>query len=1070
MLTLAAFCGRMVHGLLRLLLAGGVLALALLLVLAWRLSQGPLDVDWAARRIEAAANADAAAAPPADAGPDAAAPGTAGQSRLSIGRAALRWGGFAAGPGQGLQLLLEAVRVVDQAGQPVAKVDSADLSVSFGRLLMGEVVPRALAVRGLDVRLVRDAAGDVRLDLATLDLPDDKGDAGPTVAETLAELARPVRHDGSRPVRPDLRHIEQLESVRIDDAVLRLHVAGLRGVVRMDLEQLDLRRRPGGGVVGAAHAGLALGSARATIALQADLAPAGGTVLRLELAPTNARVAQEAAPEIAGPDSLDAAVQGVAGLELDAALHPTRATLRLEAGTGQLRLAGAAIGFDSVSLEGGATWDPPRWAMPQRVDLVRSKAVLHAPGGSWPTTLTVAGGLALTPGRIAGTVEAGLDHLAFADIGALWPARLGGHLRPWMVPNLTGGTARDGAIKLSFEAPSDLSDVVVTAIDGRVRGEDVTVWWVQPVPPVEGAQAQLTIKDPKFLEIVIPTARQGPLALRDGLIRITGLQDKDQYMALGATVQGAVPDVLALLRHPRLQLLSRKPIPMRNPAGAMVGRMNVDMMLKDHLEFEDVHIQATTRLTGLRLGGLVAGRDLDRGDIQLDASSDSLRAAGAATVGGIPSDILVEMDFKPGGPAQVVQRAQATGRATGPQLAAAGLDAGGIIAGGAGQFTARYQQRRDNSADVQVTADLRDAALALAGWKKPPGQPAEASATLTIRGDKLLGIDALRAQGSGMELAGRAEMVGNRPLSLVMDRIVLGATQGRGQVRLPAGPNEPIRATLSGTVLDLSDALARKPDPAAAVDTPWVADIAFDRVLFAKERGLTGVTAHAEHDGRRLATLAARTTGPERVEATIQPQAGGRRLVLKAADGGGLLRGADLLDTVQGGQLTLDASYDDTKPGSPLTGTARMAGFNVRNAAALGKLLQAVTIYGVVDALSGPGLSFSRLEMPFRWDGTALDVNDAQAFSASLGLTARGRVDTDRKTIAIQGTVVPLYVFNSLLGRIPLVGRLFTSEQGGGLLAMNYSVRGPTADPTVLVNPLSALTPGFLRGLFHILD
>ena len=62
------------------------------------------------------------------------------------------------------------------------------------------------------------------------------------------------------------------------------------------------------------------------------------------------------------------------------------------------------------------------------------------------------------------------------------------------------------------------------------------------------------------------------------------------------------------------------------------------------------------------------------------------------------------------------------------------------------------------------------------------------------------------------------------------------------------------------------------------------------------------------------------------------------------------------------------------------------------------------------------------------------------------------------------GTVVPAYFFNQLPGLIPVVGRLFSPEKGGGLFAAQYSVRGPLSDPKVGVNALSALTPGFLAG------
>jgi hypothetical protein len=63
---------------------------------------------------------------------------------------------------------------------------------------------------------------------------------------------------------------------------------------------------------------------------------------------------------------------------------------------------------------------------------------------------------------------------------------------------------------------------------------------------------------------------------------------------------------------------------------------------------------------------------------------------------------------------------------------------------------------------------------------------------------------------------------------------------------------------------------------------------------------------------------------------------------------------------------------------------------------------------------------------------------------------------------------VPAYALNTLPGRIPIIGRLFSPEKGGGLFAMRYSMTGPFTNPKVKINPLSALTPGFLRGIFSI--
>jgi hypothetical protein len=127
-----------------------------------------------------------------------------------------------------------------------------------------------------------------------------------------------------------------------------------------------------------------------------------------------------------------------------------------------------------------------------------------------------------------------------------------------------------------------------------------------------------------------------------------------------------------------------------------------------------------------------------------------------------------------------------------------------------------------------------------------------------------------------------------------------------------------------------------------------------------------------------------------------------------------------------------------------------------------------MTLYGLVEALSGPGLSFARLVAPFTLTPETLALADARAFSASLGLTAKGRLDRRRRRLAVEGTIVPAYIFNSLLGNIPLLGRLFSPEAGGGVFAATFQLQGPIDDPQVRVNPLAALTPGFLRGLFGL--
>jgi len=54
-----------------------------------------------------------------------------------------------------------------------------------------------------------------------------------------------------------------------------------------------------------------------------------------------------------------------------------------------------------------------------------------------------------------------------------------------------------------------------------------------------------------------------------------------------------------------------------------------------------------------------------------------------------------------------------------------------------------------------------------------------------------------------------------------------------------------------------------------------------------------------------------------------------------------------------------------------------------------------------------------------------------------------------------------------LLGKLPLIGGLFSGGDGKGLFGVTYRIIGSTDAPEIQSNPLSALAPGFLRLLFE---
>jgi uncharacterized protein YhdP len=132
----------------------------------------------------------------------------------------------------------------------------------------------------------------------------------------------------------------------------------------------------------------------------------------------------------------------------------------------------------------------------------------------------------------------------------------------------------------------------------------------------------------------------------------------------------------------------------------------------------------------------------------------------------------------------------------------------------------------------------------------------------------------------------------------------------------------------------------------------------------------------------------------------------------------------------------------------------------------MAKLLSLASFSSIASLLSGEGIPFSRLVGDFAAADGRVTLSHARAWGGALGVNVDGTVDLDRDALDLTGTIVPAYALNSILGNIPVIGNLLQGGEGQGLFAANFRAAGPLANPTITVNPLSALAPGFLRNLF----
>jgi hypothetical protein len=721
--------------------------------------------------------------------------------------------------------------------------------------------------------------------------------------------------------------------------------------------------------------------------------------------------------------------------------------------------------------------------------LERLRIVLASPLRNAPPSVIVAQGEArLTQGRWRGGAELSLDRVRMGDLPTLWPERLGYNERWWITHNITAGELRQGRWRLEGEAPPTLDGLTLTRVAGEATIEGATVHWLRPIPPLRGvaARVQFGLEE---IGLTLRAGRQeregeqpGALALTEGQMRILLPAGRVPSAEMTLNFAGPLTETVAILRHPRLHLFDRRPFPVQVVSGTHEATLSLAFPLVAELTTGQIRVRAETRIRNARLARAVLDRDLENLDLTLVTDAEQLRVSGTGSMIGAPLRLGVEMDFRQGPATQVVARESISVRLDAARLDELGFGAGALLAGQVA-LEVRTERRRNNTSAITLRGDLRDAVLSFSplAWSKPRGAPGSAEAILRMAGETVTGIDNIRIEAPGVVMRGRALARAGRIERVEVADSTFQASRFAGEARAPASPRQPWSIDLRGPVIDLRSVFGaaagpERPGEAEPGDSPpLLLDLRFDRVLMGEGRDLYGLQARGRTDGagvlREAVLRAATARGTNAIALEMTAQGEARRLRGTAEDGGALLRAMGIVDTIRGGRMTLDARYADSRRGTPLVGVAELEQFAVHNAAALGKLLQAMTLYGLFEAArGGEGLAFTRAVVPFALSASEVRLEDARAFSASLGLTARGRVTRERAVLDMEGTIVPAYFFNALLGNLPLIGRLFSPEAGGGIFAATFRARGPAEDAEISVNPLAALTPGLLRGLFGLAE
>lgn len=1065
---------RTFRGLIQILGALGAGLAILLVLLAWRLSAGPVSLAFLSPYVERALQASQQSV------------------RIELDDTILTWAGW----DRTFDIRVVNVRAIDPGGAVIAGVPELAFSISGRALLRGVVAPSNVELFGPSLRLVRHRDGRLRFGF----------EQGAEESEALlrgalaAFLAPPDRDHPSgyltrfAMVKTRLTVEDRVlqRTWRVPAAEVRLwrQATGIGGSASFELEAGDRPARvkaSGSYHMDARRVDLDVDFSGVVPAEFAQVLPRMADLSAVEVPLEGTlRIAMSVDGELANlafdvkggggrlrlPDPL-AQWLGVAGLNARGRYQGASRVLEIEeivvdagaGGTLRLPPQGHALPLEKVRARGRYFGKERRL----EVDSLR---------------METGGPVAAVNARVEGVggdmtiiADVSLDRAAVEDFPRYWPKGWAGDSRNWALASLSDGAATDVRAAIHMRRDGDGSFDILS-IKGGFGVEDLTIDYLAPMPKVRKVFAAAKFDETR-IDFALNGATAGGLAVEGGTIEVTGLDEYDQFLDLELRISGPFRDAMRLVDHAPLGLARAVGIDAVQTRGSAATRLNMRFILEKDLTFERVEVRAQSQLTEIVLPGALFGRDISGGRFVLDADKRGMDVKGRAMLGEIPVTLAWRENFAATAPFR--RRYELTGTIEnihklgdlGPDVVHPPPD----IASGAVKVDARFTEIDGVKGRLEAKLDLSglDLAVPALRWRKPADVPGSAEVTVNLRRGRVADIPGFTVTTNGMTVRGAVRFAadGGGLERVLIDRLAYGRTDVAGEIR--ARPGGGWDASFRGAGFDLSpmiDDLLEAGTAEAGPEFDLVA--AIERVWVSEDQHIGMLAATLSHDGLswRAVRLRARDASDKAFELDIEPKEGGKRgLSIRADDAGTFLRTFGYYDDMLGGTLLLTGEFDGRGAEETLAGRLKVISYRVVKAPLLARLLSIMALTGIIDALQGEGLGFASLEVPFTLDDGVLVITDSKATGASIGFTASGKIYTEAELIHLEGTIVPAYLINAALGNIPILGKLFTGgEEGGGVFAARYVLSGRLEDPKVSMNPLSVVAPGFLRNILGMPD
>ena len=661
----------------------------------------------------------------------------------------------------------------------------------------------------------------------------------------------------------------------------------------------------------------------------------------------------------------------------------------------------------------------------------------------------------------AGSLFAGVDFSAesigVGDLLAIWPSSLAPNPKSWLARNVYGGRL----LAVSGSAALQPEEGWKTRVNFQFDRASLT--YIPSLPPAVQLSGYAVISEKKaairFERGFVDVPGSGRLSLAGSDLTIPDIWDGRKPSQLDLNISGRLASGLSLLNQPPYQLLKGSGIRPSDVDARAVARVKILLPLIKYLRFADVDFSLSGELYEVQSPEAFGPVRLIADYLTLAANPEEVTVSGVGLVNGVPGSGTWKLNIGPNqGRASLIVGIVHLSR---PFLDSVGIAPPENLLEDGTAADYFVSTSPEGPTQFGLSAPLDGLGLDLPFLRPTSGTE---SPRLLLEG-KLSGrpeLTRISIEGAGVQGEGQVvPLDGGDGQRIELSNLRIGEWFDVA-VQIDVSERSGFSFALKGGTVNLRGMPDGEYGLGGMPQLSRPVPVRLDRLIFNSRVTLTDIVGELSLGEDVGGKFTGRINGGQPVGIQVAMTANGLGAYLATNDAGAAMRDAGVVTGLLGGELELSLS-PKPEPGS-YSGQMRMTYASVGDMPTLTELLSAVTIVGLFDQLISQGISFSEVEAVFDVDRNMLDLKDGVATGPSIGIKMSGNWNTETDIADMDGVITPFNPVSEIARQSPI--NILGLEKGSGIGGISFKISGPTDNLTTSVNPLSVLTPGFLKDVF----